>query len=288
MISMTGYGYCEEETEKLYLSVEIKSVNNRYLDIQINLPPFLNPLEPRLREFISSRVRRGRVEVYIRLRELEEELKVHLDQSVASEYAEILRRLAEQTGITEPLRLDHLLGMEGILKSTRSRDLERYWDAIQPLLSRAFNDFSLTRKKEGSATKQDILRHIEIIREALSGVEVLKDDLESYFTETVRGKFQEVVGDQVEESRVLTEIASLMVKYSINEELVRLKGHLKSFSSIAESEDAVGKKLDFLAQEIHREINTIGSKSVQYDISSGVVSMKDALENIREQLRNVE
>ena len=288
MISMTGYGYCEEETEKFYLSVEVKSVNNRYLDIQISLPPFLNPLEPRLREFLSSRVRRGRIELYIRLRELEENLKVHLDHSLASEYAEILRQLAAQTGIDEPLRLDHLLRMEGILKSTKSRDLELYWEAIQPHLVRAFEDFSASRQKEGASTKIDILRHIDIIDDALSGVEVLKDELERYFTETVREKFREVVGDQVEESRILTEIAALMVKYSINEELVRLKGHLKSFRTIAESKDAVGKKLDFLAQEIHREINTIGSKSVQYDISNSVVSMKDALENIREQLRNVE
>ncbi|WP_319561484.1 YicC/YloC family endoribonuclease [Marispirochaeta sp.] len=288
MISMTGYGYCEEETEKLYLSVEVKSVNNRYLDIQINLPPFLSPLEPRLREFVNSRVRRGRVEVYIRLRELEEELKVHLDESVASEYAAILRQLARQTGITEPLRLEHLLGMDGILKSSRSRDLERYWESIQPILQRAFEDFSASRSREGASTKKDIFQHISVISDALSAVEVLKEDLERYFTETVRDKFLEVAGDEVEESRILTEIAALMVKYSINEELVRLRGHLESFTQIADSQDGVGKKLDFLAQEIHREINTIGSKSVQYDISTSVVAMKDALENVREQLRNVE
>ena len=288
MISMTGFGYCEQETEQYYLSVELKSYNNRYLDLQINLPPFLSPLEPRVREFLGSRVRRGRVEVYVRLREMEESLAVHLDRKVAAEYASILRELAEYTGVEQTLKLDHLLRMDGILKSTRSRDLDLLWEAVVPLLETALAEFSESRKHEGLTTRGDILAQVEVIESALSRIEEHAEDLERYLTETVREKFLEVVGDEVEESRVLTEIASLLVKYSINEELVRLRGHLQSFRGFVDSDEAVGKKLDFLAQEIHREINTIGSKSVQYDISTSVVTMKDALENIREQLRNVE
>ena len=256
--------------------------------MQINLPPFLSPLEPKIREYAGTKVRRGRVEVYVRLRELEESLTVHLDKQVAGEYSAILRELMQHTGIDEDLRLSHLLKVDGILKSTRSRDIDLFWKAMFPLLEKAFNNFNISRQTEGVSTGNDILNQLKVIEDALARVKENSGDLESYFTGTIREKFNDVVGDQVEEARILTEIAALLVKYSINEELVRLGQHLKSFREIAADKSAVGKKLDFLAQEIHREINTIGSKSVQYDISESVVSMKDALENIREQLRNVE
>jgi uncharacterized protein (TIGR00255 family) len=285
---MTGFGYCERETEKYYAAVEIKSYNNRYLDLQINLPPFLSPLEPKIREFMSSRVKRGRVEVYLRFRELEEDLTIRLDKKVAREYAEVLRSLKAETGIEEELNLSHLLRMEGILKSSRSRDVELYWQALEPLMQEAAEAFIAVRRREGTETRKDILDQIETIEEALGKISATEGELEAFFTETVRKRFNEVLGDQVEENRILTEIAALMVKYTIHEELVRLKGHLNSFREIIDDDAGAGKKLDFLAQEIHREINTIGSKSVQYNISSGVVQMKDALENIREQLRNVE
>lgn len=288
MISMTGFGYCERETEKYSAAVEIKSYNNRYLDLQVNLPPFLSPLEPRIREFMNRRVNRGRVEVYLRFRELEEELTIRLDKGVAREYAQVLRSLISETGIEEELKLDHLLRMEGILKSSRSRDVDLYWQTVEPLMEEAVEAFIAVRRREGEETQRDILEQIGTIEAALAEISATESELEAFFTETVRNRFNEVLGDQVDENRVLTEIAALMVKYTIHEELVRLKGHLASFREILHSDSGAGKKLDFLAQEIHREINTIGSKSVQYNISNGVVQMKDALENIREQLRNVE
>ncbi len=288
MISMTGFGYCELEKPEYYLSVELKSYNNRYLDLQINLPPFLSPLEPRVREYVASTVRRGRVEVYVRIRELEESISVHLDKQVAREYSSILNDLIRSTGINDELKLQHLLQMDGILKTSKSRDIDLFWLKIEPILEQAVLEFNKSRKNEGIATEADILKQLSLIENSLSGITEMSGELESYFGTTLREKFQEVVGDQIEESRVLTEIAALMVKYSINEEIVRMGQHLKSFRDISTSQDAVGKKLDFLAQEIHREINTIGSKSIKYDISENVVSMKDALENIREQLRNVE
>ena len=288
MISMTGFGYAEAESETLYAAAEIKSYNNRYLDLQINLPPFLSPLEPRVREYLGQIVRRGRVEVTLRLKELEEELTVHLDRNVADEYARILRELAARTGIEEELKLSHLLGIEGILKKSHSRNIESCWGTLHSLLETAAADFTASRRREGEATRTDLLKQLAIIKEHLTGIEDREGELEAYFTETVRSRFQEVLGSEIDESRVLSEIAVLLVKYTINEELVRLKGHIESFHRFLDSGEPAGKKLDFLAQEIHREINTIGSKSVQFDISSAVVLMKDALEKIREQLRNVE
>ncbi len=288
MISMTGFGYCELEKPEYYLSVELKSYNNRYLDLQVNLPSFLSPLEARVREFVAARVRRGRVEVYIRLRELEESITVHLDNQVAMEYTKILHELINTTGIKDEVKLQHLLQMDGILKSTKSRDIDQVWNKIEPALEKAVSDFNTSRATEGAATEADILRQLAVIENSLAEITEMSGELESYFSSTVREKFLEVVGDQIEESRILTEIAALMVKYSINEEIVRMGQHLKSFKEITSSSEGSGKKLDFLAQEIHREINTIGSKSIKYDISENVVSMKDALENIREQLRNVE
>ena len=221
---MTGFGYCEKETDTFYAAAEIKSYNNRYLDLQVNLPPFLSPLEPRVREHVGKAVRRGRVEVYLRMRELEEDLTVHLDRKVASEYSRVLRELASIAGSGESPGIGHLLGLDGVLKSTRSRNIDSYWDAVLPLLDRAVAEFSESRVREGRSTHEDILKQLGSIDSSLALIHNREAELEGYFITTVRERFREVLGDEADEQRVLTEIAALLVKYTINEELVRLRG----------------------------------------------------------------
>jgi len=288
MKSMTGYGYSEYQDEKIHFILEMKSYNNRYLDIIINQPVFLNALEPEIRKYISDNAERGRVEIYLKVRELEEDIVFHLDKTAAASYAETLRGLTDAAGLDEDINLSHLLSFEGILKTEKKRDIEEYWTKISPLLEDCFAQWDESRQKEGVETSADIKSNLSVIYDAIELFKSKAGEMEDNIKNNIRAKFAEVLGDDIGEQRVLAETAVLLVKYSINEEIVRLKGHLDSFSAATESGGAVGKKLDFICQEVNREVNTIGSKSVILELNQKVVEVKDALENIREQLRNVE
>ncbi len=288
MKSMTGFGFCELQDDKIHISLDLKSYNNRYLDIITNFPTVLNPLEPKIREWLSSRINRGRVEIHIRFRELEENLSVILDKNVVREYSEVLRQLMETAKIKEELTLSHLLKMEGIIKTDKKRDLTYIWDKILPLLEKAFSDYDGNREKEGANTKTDIKNQLSVLQSNLKSIEAKVPEVEKQVKKTLGEKFRDITGDEIEETRLLAETAMYLVKYDINEEIIRMRSHLERFLEIMTEEEAAGKKLDFLCQELNREINTIGSKSPVVEVHQSVVVMKDALEKIREQLRNVE
>ncbi len=288
MKSMTGYGYRERGGEKFYFTVEVKSYNNRFLDLYVNLPVSLTPLEPRIREYLNQRIERGKVEAYIKLKELQEETIVTVDPGVVKGYLQALRTLASYTDAPEEIRLSHLLRIEGILKVDKSRDLEEYWKELFPLLEETCAIYDESRLREGQALAQDIERLLNRIEEELSQVEQYLPEIEKFYTETIRNRMKELLEDRVDESRIVTEVALLLVKYSITEEIVRLRSHIAGFRDTACQEGGIGKRLDFLCQEMNREINTIGSKNILAQITRCVVNMKDALEDIREQIRNIE
>lgn len=288
MTSMTGYGYAERSDDRVHATVEVKSVNNRYLDVNVSLPGSLSPLEPEVRERVGAAATRGRVDVFVRLRELQEDLAVYVDRSALAGYAGALEELRAQAGIDEPVRLEHLLAFEGVIKSERAVDRDRYWDLVRPLLDEALEAFAATRRTEGGRLETDIGTQLSRVEAALAAVREHAAEIEAGVRRNLADRFREVVGDAVEEGRMLAEVAAQLTRFSINEEIVRLAAHLDSFRSAMSASGALGKKLDFLCQEMHREINTIGSKSIVLAISEQVVEAKDALENVREQLRNVE
>lgn len=288
MKSMTGYGYIETLEENFQASVEIKSYNNRYSEVSVGLPSFLQPLEPRVKQFLSDAVGRGKVDVYVRFRELEEPVDIHLDESGVKAYSVAFEKLAELTGLTEAPRISDFLMVEGLLKPVKHRDLDSYWDKLSPLFEAARERWEETRVVEGAKTQDDVLGHIASIEAARELFTSYAGELESRIKDGLKEKFEAVLGQEIDENRILAETAMLLVKYSINEEIQRLGAHLERFREYAASEGPVGKKLDFLCQEINREINTIGSKSVILEVNQAVVEAKDALENVREQLRNVE
>jgi uncharacterized protein (TIGR00255 family) len=289
MKSMTGYGHGETHDEVRHISVDLKSYNNRYLDIQVSLPATVAQLEPTLREYLGKRVSRGRMELTVRCRELQEDITVMLDQRVAASYVATLRELADVAGLGEGgVRLEHLLSLEGVLKTERNRDVDAFYAALQPALQEAVAMFDASREREGEATRQDIHEKLETLRTLHASVSRRAPELEQTIKRNIRERFRDVMGDQVEESRVLAEVAVLLARYDVNEELVRLSAHFDHFESLLRTDETVGKKLDFLCQEINREVNTIGSKSALVAVNRDVVEMKDALEKIREQLRNVE
>ena len=288
MISMTGYAHCERTDETVTASVEVKSVNNRYLDINLSLPGSLSPLEPAIRERITATAARGRVDVTVRLRELEEDLAVSVDRKALSGYLAALNELREAAGIDEPVALEHVLGLEGVIKSERAQDRERYWSIVESLLSEALERFAATRREEGARLARDVEMQISRVETVVNRIAGHADEIDRQVKANLGDRFAEVLGDRVEESRMLAEVAVQLTRFSINEEIVRLTAHLESFRTMGADGGPVGKRLDFLCQEMNREINTIGSKSIVLAISEQVVEAKDALENVREQLRNVE
>jgi len=288
MKSMTGYGYGEGGSDTLHFSLELKSLNNRFLDIYVNLPLVISPLEPRVREFLQQRIQRGKVEVYIKMKEVQEHLSVTVDEGVVQGYLQALRILASYADVPEEIRLSHLLRLEGILQVEKNRDMEEYWKVLYPLLEKTFKTFDTSRIQEGEALEQDILCLIGKIEAEVQVIEDKLPEIKRFYTETIRNRMEELLSDKIDEARILSEVAILLVKYSVNEELVRLKAHIDAFRKILKEEGGIGKKLDFLCQEMNREINTIGSKNVLSEVTRSVVDMKDALENIREQIRNIE
>jgi len=288
MISMTGYGYREYNDERVQLTSEIKSFNNRYLDTVVNAPPFLSPLEAAIKEFIRKRVERGRVEVTLRVKELEENLSIHLDEGAVKSYAEVLRRLAAAAGIREEPRISHFLRLEGVINQVKDRDLDWFEQLVMAQLEEAYGDFAEGKRNEGRATKRDVLGLLSLVEEKLSSIEAHSSALETKIRENLESRFRELLGEGLDTSRLYQETAVMLMKYGIDEESARMRSHLTQFKEITEQESGVGKKLDFVCQELNREINTIGSKSSMADVNHAVVEVKDALEKIREQLRNVE
>ena len=288
MISMTGYGYREYQDERVNLALELKSYNNRYLDIVVNAPPFLSPLEPAIRNYLKSRIVRGRVEISLRVKELEEDLEVYIDQSAAKEYAAALRRLAETVGLQEEPRLSHFLRLEGVIKPVKNRDLEWFEKLVLQELEAAASEFVRSRQMEGESTDADIRVLMQSLEASLATIEAHSVKLEEYIRNQLTERFKELVGENYDENRILSETAVMLMKYSVGEETVRMRSHLDQFMNYMRESGGVGKKLDFICQEMHREINTIGSKSNIIAINQAVVEAKDALEKIREQLRNVE
>jgi len=288
MKSMTGYAYRESANEKITTSVELKGYNSRFLDLSVYLPPWLSALEPRIREYMASRFMRGKIDASIRVKEQDVPVSVSINGSAASAYKTAIHELAKLLKLKEEPGLGMILGLEGVLETETKRDAETYWALIEPVLAAAADQFELERVREGKHTALDIFSHLAVIEEAVKTIGSHVPELELSIRENLRSRFEELLGDRIDENRILAETAVLLMKYTISEELSRLSSHLSEFRLEADRNPSPGKKLDFLSQEINREINTIGSKTPVFEVSRAVVEMKNALENIREQLRNVE
>jgi uncharacterized protein (TIGR00255 family) len=285
---MTGYAFQERQDERLSLSVEIRGYNSRFLEIFVYLPSHLSALEFRVKEYLASRCRRGKIEVNIRFKEHDADVSVSVNREAAKAYGQAISVLAKTLGLEETPTLHLILGMEGVLEVEKNRDDERNWACLEPLLKAAADRFDGERIREGEHTQADILSHITRLEASVGLVSANAPLLEVSIRENLKTRFTELLGDRIDENRILAETAVLLMKYTISEEISRLGSHLAEFRAETGRNPSPGKKLDFLCQEMNREINTIGSKTPNLEVSRAVVDMKDALENVREQLRNVE
>lgn len=287
MVSMTGYGYEEVSSEQAVVSVEIKSVNSRFLDLTVNLPPYLNALESFFRAKITEKVIRGKVDVFIRVKELESQAEVFADVGAAKSYLSAIKKIAEATGYSTEIPLSLLVSQPGVLNTNKSYDVEKYKAMIAPVFDAALKKFISDTEREGANMKADLEAKLSKLEKCAAFFKEWQPKMEGYFKETITKKFNELLGDGADQNRIMTETAAMLVKYTINEEIVRLHSHLAAMRSELKNNPYPGKKLDFLCQEANREINTIGSKNQFAEVGAMVVEAKDSLENIREQGKNV-
>lgn len=289
MKSMTGYGHASHVEDEYQLEVEIKSYNNRYLDIYVNLNPVLSPFEA----YVTSRVKdvasRGKVEVAVRLKVFESRSTVHIDSALLDQYLASFRDIEERKGVALGIDAASLLSIEGLFITSTLRDSEEYRAGLEEALSAALADFAASRAREGEETRRDLERLGRSFAQANDSIARLVGSYEDWFRNILLEKYRELdIGARFDETKLMQEVAALLVKYSINEEQNRLRTHVKQYFSLLESDEPVGKKLDFLCQEMNREVNTTASKSQNVEITLHTVQMKDDLENIREQIRNIE
>lgn len=288
MTSMTGYGYNEMNYETAIVSVEIKSVNSRFLDLNINLPPFLNSIESYFRNKISQSITRGKVDVFIRVKELESDAQIYADTKIAKSYYDAIKEVAIATGYDEKsIPLSLILEQNGVLNSNKSYDVEKYQTMIDPIFDNALNQFVKDANREGENLLVDLKSKLLELETCADFFKKWQPKMENVFKEIITAKFNDLLKDNVDENRIMTEVAAMLVKYTINEEIVRLQSHIKAMKDELDNNPYPGKKIDFICQEMNREINTIGSKNQFAEVGAMVIKAKDSLENIREQSKNI-
>ncbi len=289
MNSMTGYGFKEAVVDGTQISVEIKSVNNRFLDISVNLPPFLNPIEQRIRKLVSEKIVRGKVDLTIRVKDMNSTAVVNPDIGAAKMYADAISKIAAALGKSQAeIPLSLVISQDGVLNITHEYDAEKYWQKIEGIFNEVFSSFVADRKREGENLKKDLLAKLSKLDECAAFFKEWQPKMEEKFKEIVTKRFKELLGDYADENRIMAEVAAMMVKYTINEEIVRLQSHLSVLRKEINENPVPGKRIDFICQEANREINTIGSKNQFTEVGAMVINAKDSLENIREQAKNVE
>lgn len=288
MISMTGYAYQEVTSEAAVISVEIKSVNSRFLDLSINMPSFLNPVESYFRTKISEKIVRGKIDVNIRLKELQSNIEIFVDENLAKAYGNAVKKVIDATGLnTNGAPLDFILNQPGVLVSNKTNDAEKYKTMIEPVFNSALEKYMADALREGENMKKDLEEKLSKLSECAAFFKEWQPKMENAFKEQITAKFNELLQDKVDENRIMTETAAMVVKYTINEEIVRLHSHIEAMKEELKNNPTPGKKLDFICQEMNREINTIGSKNQFSEVGAMVICAKDSLENIREQAKNV-
>jgi len=289
--SMTGYGYYKYQDEQVSMDVEIKTVNHRYCDVYIRMPRQLSCFEDKVRSLIMSRIYRGKVDVFINWENLGEGIKkVILDRNLALEYYKAMNTLAEELQLRDDISSSSLARFPEILRiEKKEENSEEVWLILEQAVNEALNVLIAMRESEGEKLKVslvDICKSIENYRLQIKEREPL---VITEYKDKLSARIRELMdGDIVDESRLAMEVAIFADKCSINEELVRLRSHLDQFMEILGMDGPIGRKLDFLLQEMNREVNTIGAKANDLDITKNVIELKSEIEKIREQIQNVE
>lgn len=292
MKSMTGFGRKDYRDEEIDCSIEIKTINHRFRDFFVKIPKTLNPIEEKIRNTVSQSVARGRIEIFIKYTELgTKNRRIVFNRDLAKNYISVLneiRRLDSMIG--DDLSLSLISKFPDVIMIEEDiEDYESIWLKIQPVLEKTLDEVAASREREGNALKNDVVNRCRVVRDQVKKIKEKSPDMLARYRDELREKISSYVESvEIDEKRLLTEVALMTDKLNIDEELTRLQSHLDRLEGMVEETEPVGRKLDFLIQEVNREINTIGSKASDLAIANIVVDVKSEIEKIREQIQNIE
>ena len=289
--SMTGFGRGEGDTTFGKVVVESRSVNHRYSDINVKLPKRLNVFENRIKEIIRSQVSRGRVDVSLRLDNLgEEKIQLSVDLDLAGQYYRVFQELKERLRLKDEITLNLLAGAKDLIIAKEDLgDIEPYWQEVLPVLKQSLKNMDDMKRLEGESLTKDLEKRLEHITEQLQMIKQQFPLRLRAFLSRLQDRLRSLLeGMETDPSRFQQEVALLTERTDITEEIVRAESHLNQFATLLEGREPAGRKMDFLLQEIHREVNTISAKANDAEVSQGVVEIKGELEKIREQVQNIE
>ncbi|MEH7305912.1 YicC/YloC family endoribonuclease [Neobacillus drentensis] len=290
VISMTGFGRAKAESDFFSVNVEIKTVNHRFCEMNIRMPRQLLKIEDRMKKKLSQYIRRGRVEVYVSLEgEGVVTRKVHVDWKLLDEYAQIIKQVRENFDVEGTITLQDLLSRSELLHIEESEigndELEKL---VLDATEEAAKFLKQMRLAEGDELKKDLLAILSQLEMNVFELQKFAPLVVQSYKERLTRRMEEFVNGQLDETRILTEVAVFADKADINEEITRLKSHIQQFEQTLQSVEPIGRKLDFIVQEMNREANTIGSKANDSNIAKQVVDIKSLLEKLKEQVQNIE
>jgi uncharacterized protein (TIGR00255 family) len=287
---MTGYGRGECAREGFKFTVELNSINRKQSDIAVNLPKELIELEPRIRDEINAHLSRGRINAVVAYHRGAAEGQVELDESLAQAYLKAIQKLQRKTKLNGTITLDTILRAPGVLKLAETTvDAEAMWTSVETALKKALAQLVKMREKEGKFLATDLAGRLGVLATGLAAIRQVAPDTVKRYREQLHARVKEAgLNVPLDDERLAREVVLFADRCDISEEITRLDSHLHQFRDCLKSSEPVGRTLDFLAQEMNREINTIGSKANAAEVSQHVVKMKAELEKIREQVQNIE
>ncbi len=289
--SMTGYGRSEAIIGTKKITVELKSVNHRFTDYNIRVPRQYGFLEERIRLKISKAVARGKIDVNVIIEACGEADKVvTVNEELAKNYIDALKEISEKFGLADDISTSVIASFSDIFRSEPKRDdEEELWQAVAAVADDAIEAFTSMREREGGRIEEDLRARVEYMRSLAVKIDERSPQIVEEYKDKLYTKIRELLEDkEVDDARILTEVAIFADKIAVNEEIVRLASHYDEFDAIMDSGEPAGRRLDFLVQEINREVNTIGSKASDLDTAKIVVTLKGEIEKLREQIQNIE
>ncbi|MCD8083916.1 MAG: YicC family protein [Clostridiales bacterium] len=289
--SMTGFGRCEIVTEEHKISVEMKAVNHRYLDLSIKMPKKFNYFEAAIRNLLKTYIQRGKVDVFISYEDYtEERLCLKYNSALAAEYMDAFRRMQEQFGIENDVKVSDLARMPEVLVMDQApEDEDETWRQLSEAVETAAKHFVESRVQEGEKLKTDLLAKLDYMDTLVDFVEVRAPQILTEYRRKLEDKVKELLGaTAIDEARIATEVTIYADRICVDEETVRLRTHIDATRKELANGGSVGRKLDFIAQEMNREANTMLSKSTDLEVSDKAIALKTEIEKVREQIQNIE
>lgn len=289
--SMTGFGRCEFTDEKRKFTVELKSVNHRYLDVNIKMPKKLNFFESSIRALLKEYIERGKVDVYITYEDYtEDNYALKYNSALAAQYLDYLNRMVEEFSLENDIRVSNLSRYPDVLvMEEQDVDEKELWDGLERALRGACEQFVASRIKEGESLKVDLIDKLDHMISYVDFIEKRSPQIMEEYRKRLEDKIKEILGDrQMDDGRIATEVTIYADKVCVDEETVRLRSHINTTKDTLLEGGSIGRKLDFIAQEMNREANTILSKANNIEISDTGINLKTSIEKVREQIQNIE